>query len=184
MHCEFLCYYQNRALLIMYSSILAFGGFSYFAVAIASFLYTTLPEVSAFGNALNNAFKDRNSGNFIVNSIYIPFCLLLLRASCHPLSLLFKVLLILYIKRISYHLCARQSFNIYPLLISNQLDTYHMFLYTDFLFFLFLFLGPSRIVRLYDLGLGGGCIMAAFLAIIPLRLSTALVVKLGQVSGR
>ena len=56
------CYYQNRALLIMYSSILAFGGFSYFAVAIASFLYTTLPEVSAFGNALNNAFKDRNSG--------------------------------------------------------------------------------------------------------------------------
>ena len=64
------CYYQNRALLIMYSSILAFGAISYFAVAIASFLYTTLPEVSGFGNALNNAFKDRNSGLLVVNFIY------------------------------------------------------------------------------------------------------------------
>jgi hypothetical protein len=56
------CYYQNRALLIMYASILGFGCFMFLAVAVASFLYATLPAVSDFGSTLDSAFKDKNSG--------------------------------------------------------------------------------------------------------------------------
>ena len=57
------CYYQNRALLIMYASILGVGAFMFTVVAVASFLYATLPVVnSSFGSDLNGAFKDKNSG--------------------------------------------------------------------------------------------------------------------------
>ena len=80
------CYYQNRALLIMYSSILAFGAFMYFAVALASFLYATLPAVNSFGNGSNEDFRDKNSGLFhhiernkcYVSTVFSFFCRFLL----------------------------------------------------------------------------------------------------------
>jgi hypothetical protein len=41
----------------------------------------------------------------------------------------------------------------------------------------------SKAVREYDFGLGGGCIMAALLAIVPLRLACTMAHRLGKVRG-
>ena len=64
------CYYQNRAMLIMYSGMMWSGVFMFGIIAIASFLYDSLPAVSKLGSSLEGPFKDRNSG--IHPSIY-PF---------------------------------------------------------------------------------------------------------------
>ena len=56
------CYYQNRAMLIMYSGMMWSGVFMFGIIAIASFLYDSLPAVSKLGSSLQGPFKDRNSG--------------------------------------------------------------------------------------------------------------------------
>lgn len=57
------CYYQNRALLVMYAGIVGAGSFVFCVVAIASFLYASYPSVSNAAITLDATFKDRNSGD-------------------------------------------------------------------------------------------------------------------------
>jgi CRAL/TRIO domain len=57
------CYYQNRALLVMYAGIVGAGSFVFCVVAIASFLYASYPSVSNAGSVLDATFKERNSGD-------------------------------------------------------------------------------------------------------------------------
>ena len=75
------CYYQNRAMLIMYSGMMWSGVFMFGIIAIASFLYDSLPAVSKLGSSLEGPFKDRNSGihPLIHQSIYLS-----IHPSIHP----------------------------------------------------------------------------------------------------
>lgn len=56
------CYYQNRAMLIMYAGMMWSGIVMFGIIAIASFLYDSYPAVSKLSSSLEGPFKDRNSG--------------------------------------------------------------------------------------------------------------------------
>lgn len=100
------CYYQNRALLMMYAGVLITGMVMFSVVAIASFLYGSTLAFYRHGDqytGLSDATADEPT---------------------------------------------------------------------------------ARIVRQYDLGLGGGCIIGFVLAIIPLRLACTMVCRLGKVQEK
>ena len=68
------CYYQNRALLIMYSGLVGSGAFVFSVIAIVSFLYSSYPAVSELSGTLEASLKDRTAG---VSNVRLHVCILI-----------------------------------------------------------------------------------------------------------